>query len=84
MQLNTGLLLKQYLYTIYNYSKTQIGDKFKQENQIPISRGVLQGSVLSPVIFNIYIDDLIDKLVNENTEQNTFAYADDIMIFQND
>ena len=84
MQLNTGLLLKQYLYTIYNYSKTQKGDKFKEENQIPISRGVLKGSVLSPIIFNIYIDDLIDKLVNENTEQNTFAFADVIMIFQND
>ena len=53
-------------------------------NQIPISKGVLQASVLSPIIFNIYIDDLIEELVNKNGEQHTFAYADDIMVFQRD
>ena len=39
-----------------------------------MSKGVLQGSILSPVILNIYVDDLVEKL------SRTFAYADDIMI----
>ena len=48
---------------------------FKELN---INRSVLQDSFLSPMTFNIYINDLIDIL-----DKNVFeilAYADDIAI----
>ena len=35
--------------------------------------------MLSPLLFNIYIDDLIEKL-NEIATATCYAYADDIII----
>ena len=39
---------------------------------IPINASVLQGSVLGPLLFSIYIDDLVDVCENELS-----LYADD-------
>ena len=43
---------------------------------IPINQGVLQGSLISPYLFNIYINDLLSDL--EEQKILTLAYADDI------
>lgn len=40
--------------------------------------GVLQGGVLSPMIFNLYLDDLIQYL--EDRGFKCFAFADDLGI----
>ena len=42
-----------------------------------INAGVPQGSVLGPLVFLIYINDLTDKLIS-----NPFIYADDTMLFE--
>lgn len=57
---------------------------------IPNLRGLLQGSSLSPILFNFYIDPLIKKLTSENVRGTTLkvgglfttalAFADDIAL----
>lgn len=42
--------------------------------------GVAQGSLLSPLLFDLYIDDLLLKL-NEFNGLKVRAYADDVIIF---
>jgi hypothetical protein len=57
-----------------------------------ISCGVLQGSLLSPTLYSLFIDDLIEKLnqsgINNgmllgNRRYRLLLYADDIVLFSN-
>ncbi|TBU02765.1 reverse transcriptase, partial [Hamiltosporidium magnivora] len=46
------------------------------------SLGLPQGSIISPTLFNIFIDDIIDY-VPETLRDSVFMYADDIIICNN-
>lgn len=71
---------KQFLYWTLSYLSdrsqfVQI-DADKSE-KVPIHHGVPQGSILGPVLFNLYVNDLQD-VVNTSTIQ----YADDTTIYK--
>jgi len=45
-----------------------------------VGSGVAQGSLVSPLLYNWYVDDLVVQLSSQVTEGSVFAYADDIAV----
>ena len=70
---------KSYLTVISNYlsGRFQVTYCNKQySDYLPCPSGVLQGSIISPVLFNLFINDLTSDLENK-----CILYADDIKLY---
>ena len=64
---------------VYSNAKIKISSN---DDYININNGVLQGSLLSPILFNIYINDLIKDL--DYIAFEILAYADDLCVLCQD
>ena len=77
-----------FLYKWYKSSKAQVYWNREQSKSFIISKGMRQGSILSPHLVSIFINDLLINLRSkdcgvkiQNLKVNTLAYADDINLF---
>ena len=66
-----------YLEALYAQYRIQIGDR-----KIKYNRGVAQGSILSPALFDIYIEDLAEEISLKTglSFEDILFYADDRLI----
>ncbi|CAL4141887.1 unnamed protein product, partial [Meganyctiphanes norvegica] len=77
-----------FLYKWYRSSKAQARWTGELSSQFNISKGMRQGSILSPRLFSVFINDLLLSLKSKdygvrvhNFKLNLIAYADDINLF---
>jgi hypothetical protein len=76
------------LNSIYSTAKARVRTNYDISEVFPIEKGVLQGETVSPVLWNLYIEDLIHDLDNSETlpikilnrSIHALLYADDIVL----
>ena len=80
------------LRALFDHNSAQLAISQRRSQPFGLPAGVLQGSVLSPVLYSIYLDPLVLKLRTEgpsislpvnNGSINCFLYADDIALVAN-
>jgi hypothetical protein len=82
-----SLMEWRYLYNWYKSLKAIVRVNGTESKPFKVEKGTRQGSIISPHLFNIYIDDLLHELKQSpygiqimNNVYNSIAYADDITL----
>ena len=77
--------------SMYTNAQAQISVNGKLGEKFEVTRGVAQGCVLSPLFFDIYIDDLLEEFRSENLGvpigqfiQGASSFADDLALVAGD
>ena len=80
-------IILRFLMSMYRNQSVIVRWNGAHYDTFSVRNGVKQGSVLSPVLFNIYLDDLISELHNQDVGCHfaghfvgCFIYADDITV----
>ena len=85
----SGLFLKN-IESMYEKTKYSIKYKGGYLDPLDSNLGLKQGCPLSPILFNLYIDDISEMFLEEcapvvihDTKINHFLYADDLVLISN-
>ncbi|ODM88369.1 LINE-1 reverse transcriptase [Orchesella cincta] len=78
----------QFIIKMYSNINAFIKTPFGNSNTFPIQKSVLQGESLSPKLFTIFIDEIVNELYKSNTQPlymgkaniHILLYADDIIL----
>jgi hypothetical protein len=65
---------------LFNYNSIKFIGDGESSNEIWLEKGLVQGSKISPILYNIFIDDIAKNVQSITSTVNTavFLYADDI------
>ena len=74
--------------SLYNNSSATVSYQGCKSNSFPLNQGVRQGSILSPHLYNIYTESLLETIKNQGIVGTSIngnftgvvAYADDIIL----
>ena len=75
----TGPLLNWFKSYLPDRSHRVFLDGFSS-NIYPVTSGVLQGSILGPLLFSLYVNDLTEVLLSQDS--TLILYADDIVLYK--
>ena len=85
--LPNNIKLIQIIRSLFDFNESSLVIKGKKGNSIKNSCGLIQGSVLAPILFNVFINSLAVKLTEipsqinlAGTNINCLLYADDIVL----
>ena len=87
--LDKGLcpILIRVIAKMYSFNCAKVKWGGKVSGSFEMSNGVKQGAILSPFLFNIYLEPLIDKIIKSsvgchigNKPVNIMSYADDLVV----
>jgi len=73
-------LLQRIIVSLMEGNRCYICFRDKRSKTRELTRGLPQGSILSPLLFNIFIDDVVIYLPERNRHK-ILLYADDILLF---
>ena len=65
----------EFLRTFYSNTVLTVDNQ-----KVEINKGIMQESIISPALFNIFIEPMLKLLNKESNIEDIFAYADDIAI----
>ena len=87
--LNKGInpIVVESIKQLFEHNRARININGKNSRSINMTSGVQQGSILSPLLYSIFIDKIITKLkesagllIDNTINMNCLLYADDIAI----